>query len=174
MQKELLALVEGCTVSTRHGNVKTDHMLFVGSGAFSKSKPADLLPELQGRLPIRVQLSALTADQFVQILTDTRHSLCDQMVALLGTEGVKATFTACGVAEIARFSAEVNTSGGADIGARRLHTVVSKVLEALSFNASGLVRAAGGEEVEMAIDEAYVKEQLQGVAKQQDLAKYIL
>jgi ATP-dependent HslUV protease ATP-binding subunit HslU len=167
VQKELLALVEGCAVATKHGVVRTDHMLFVASGAFHMTKPSDLLPELQGRLPIRVSLSPLKQGEFKRILTETKFNLLEQMQGMLRTEGLEVTFTECAIDEMARLCEEVNKTGQ-DIGARRLHTIVSKVLEETNFTAH---RAPHPEQ---AIDAAYVKEQLAEIVSRRDLAKYIL
>ena len=135
VQRDLLPLVEGCTVSTKYGMVKTDHMLFIASGAFHMSKPSDLIPELQGRLPIRVELDALRVEDFVRILTEPDASLCTQYAALLATEGVTLAFAASGVRRIAEVAFEVNERTE-NIGARRLHTVMERLLEAVTFEAS--------------------------------------
>ncbi len=153
VQRDLLPLIEGTTVATKYGPMKTDHILFIASGAFHVAKPSDLLPELQGRLPIRVELKALTEADFVRILTDTRASLADQYVALLGTEGVKISFTDNGIAAVARMAAEVNASVE-NIGARRLSTMMEKLLEDVSFHAE----ERGGET--LTVDAAYVDAQL--------------
>jgi ATP-dependent HslUV protease ATP-binding subunit HslU len=134
VQRDLLPLIEGTTVATKYGPMKTDHILFIASGAFHVAKPSDLLPELQGRLPIRVELKALTEADFVRILTDTRASLADQYIALLGTEGVTVSFTDDGIAAVARMAAEVNSSVE-NIGARRLATMMERLLEEISFDA---------------------------------------
>jgi len=167
VQRDLLPLIEGTTVATKYGPMKTDHILFIASGAFHVAKPSDLLPELQGRLPIRVELKALTEADFVRILQDTRASLTDQYAALLATEGVTIVFTDDGIAAIARTAAEVN---GAleNIGARRLSTMMEKLLEDVSFNAED----RGGSTV--TIDAAYVDAQLASVARNTDLSKYVL
>ncbi len=167
VQRDLLPLIEGTTVATKYGPMKTDHILFIASGAFHVAKPSDLLPELQGRLPIRVELKALTQEDFVHILKDTRASLTAQYQALLATEGVTITFTDDGIVAIARIAAEVNESVE-NIGARRLSTVLEKLLEDISFDAedqSGTV---------LVVDAAYVDGQLASVAKNVDLSKYIL
>jgi ATP-dependent HslUV protease ATP-binding subunit HslU len=162
-----LPLIEGTTVSTKYGPMKTDHILFIASGAFHIAKPSDLLPELQGRLPIRVELQALTEDDFVNILSDTRASLTQQYSALIGTEGVTVSFTEDGIRAIARIAAEVNQSVE-NIGARRLSTVMEKLLEDVSFDAEDL----GG--TSLVVDKAYVDGQLASVAKNVDLSKYVL
>ena len=167
VQRDLLPLIEGTTVSTKYGMVKTDHILFVASGAFSLVKPSDLLPELQGRLPIRVELRALTEEDFRRILTEPDYSLIKQYTALLGTEDVTLTFTEDGVAALAKISAEVNTSVE-NIGARRLHTVMERVLEDISFTASD----RGGESV--TIDAKYVEKHIGDLARDTDLSRFIL
>jgi ATP-dependent HslUV protease ATP-binding subunit HslU len=167
VQRDLLPLVEGCTVSTKYGMVKTDHILFIASGAFHMSKPSDLIPELQGRLPIRVELEALGVEDFVRILTEPDASLCRQYGALLDTEGVKLEFDASGVRRIAEVAFDVN-SRTENIGARRLHTVMERLLEGISFEASD----RGGSTVR--IDAAYVDRHVGELARDQDLARYIL
>jgi ATP-dependent HslUV protease ATP-binding subunit HslU len=167
VQRDLLPLIEGTTVATKYGPMKTDHILFVASGAFHIAKPSDLLPELQGRLPIRVELQALTEEDFVHILKDTRASLTTQYQALLGTEGVTITFTDDGITALARIAAEVNQSVE-NIGARRLSTVLEKLLEDISFHAED----RQGETI--TIDAGYVNAQLASVAKNVDLSKYVL
>ncbi|NBU84201.1 MAG: ATP-dependent protease ATPase subunit HslU [Sphingomonadaceae bacterium] len=167
VQRDLLPLIEGTTVATKYGPMKTDHILFIASGAFHVAKPSDLLPELQGRLPIRVELQALSEADFVQILSDTRASLTTQYSALLATEKVTVDFTEDGIRAIARIAAEVNQSVE-NIGARRLSTVLEKLLEDISFNAE----ETPGETV--TIDAAYVNAQLADVAKNVDLSKYVL
>ena len=167
VQRDLLPLIEGTTVSTKYGMVKTDHILFISSGAFSLVKPSDLLPELQGRLPIRVELRALTEEDFRRILTEPDYSLIKQYTALLGTEDVTLSFTEDGVAALAKISAEVNTSVE-NIGARRLHTVMERVLEDISFTASD----RGGESV--TIDAKYVEKHIGNLAKDTDLSRFIL
>ena len=167
VQRDLLPLIEGTTVATKYGPMKTDHILFIASGAFHVAKPSDLLPELQGRLPIRVELQALSEADFVQILSDTRASLATQYSALLATEKVTVDFTEDGIRAIARIAAEVNQSVE-NIGARRLSTVLEKLLEDISFNAE----ETPGETV--TIDAAYVNAQLADVAKNVDLSKYVL
>ena len=167
VQRDLLPLIEGTTVATKYGPMKTDHILFIASGAFHVAKPSDLLPELQGRLPIRVELKALTEDDFVRILKDTRASLADQYQALLGTEGVTISFTDDGIAAIAHIAAEVNASLE-NIGARRLSTVMEKLLEDISFNAEDRQGST------LTVDAAYVDAQLASVARNTDLSKYVL
>jgi ATP-dependent HslUV protease ATP-binding subunit HslU len=167
VQRDLLPLIEGTTVSTKHGPVKTDHILFIASGAFHVSKPSDLLPELQGRLPIRVELKALGQDEFRRILTEPETSLIKQYKALLNTEGVALEFSDDGVAAIARIAAEINGSIE-NIGARRLQTVMERVLDDVSFTATD----RAGESVK--IDEVYVVEHVGALAKNVDLSKFIL
>jgi ATP-dependent HslUV protease ATP-binding subunit HslU len=167
VQRDLLPLIEGTAVATKHGVVKTDHILFIASGAFHLSKPSDLLPELQGRLPIRVELKALTEADFVRILTEPEASLITQYLALMATEGVTLEFTDDGVAEVAKIAAQVN-HGIENIGARRLHTVLERVLEEISFTASD----RGGETV--TIDADYVRDQVAELARDADLSKFIL
>ncbi|USI74607.1 ATP-dependent protease ATPase subunit HslU [Sphingomonas morindae] len=167
VQRDLLPLIEGTTVATKYGPMKTDHVLFIASGAFHVAKPSDLLPELQGRLPIRVELKALTEADFVAILTDTRASLAEQYKALIGTEGVTIDFTADGIAAIARIAAEVN-GAVENIGARRLQTVMEKLLEEVSFEAEDRQGTT------LTVDAAYVEGQLAGVARNTDLSRYIL
>jgi len=167
VQRDLLPLIEGTTVSTKYGPVKTDHILFIASGAFHVAKPSDMLPELQGRLPIRVELRALTEEDFVRILTEPEASLIKQYKALMATEDVALEFTKNGIAEIAKISAEVNASVE-NIGARRLHTVMERLLDDISFKATD----KGGETVK--IDKAYVQEHVGKLASNQDLSKFIL
>ena len=167
VQRDLLPLIEGTTVATKYGPMKTDHVLFIASGAFHLAKPSDLLPELQGRLPIRVELKALSEDDFVRILSETRANLVAQYQALLGTEKVTVNFTLEAVRAVARIAAQVNEAVE-NIGARRLQTVMEKLLEDLSFDAED----RAGETV--TIDEDYVSERLAGLAKDTDLSKYIL
>ncbi len=167
VQRDLLPLIEGCIVSTKYGPVKTDHILFIASGAFSMSKPSDLLPELQGRLPIRVELRALTEEDFKHILTEPDFSLIKQYVALLATEKVKLNFTADGIGAIAKLSAEINRSVE-NIGARRLHTVLERVLDNISFEATDKSGA------EVIIDAAYVTEHIGDLSDTSDLSKFIL
>ena len=167
VQRDLLPLVEGCTVSTKHGMVKTDHILFIASGAFHLSKPSDLIPEMQGRFPIRVELNALESADFVRILTEPDASLTEQYAALLKTEGVNLAFAEDGIARIAEISWEVNERTE-NIGARRLHTVLERLLEAISFEAPD----RAGESIP--VDAAYVDRQLGDVARDEDLSRYIL
>ncbi len=167
VQRDLLPLIEGTTVATKYGPMKTDHILFIASGAFHVSKPSDLLPELQGRLPIRVELRALTQEDFVRILAETEASLTEQYRALLGTEGVDVSFTDDGVRALARIAAEVNGQVE-NIGARRLQTVMEKLLEDVSFEAED----RKGESV--TVDAAYVEKQLAEIARDMDLSKYVL
>ena len=167
VQRDLLPLIEGTTVSTKYGPVKTDHILFIASGAFHVAKPSDMLPELQGRLPIRVELRALTEEDFVRILTEPEASLIKQYKALMETEGVKLNFTDGGIKEIAKLSASVNASIE-NIGARRLHTVMERLLDDISFKATD----KDGETVK--IDAKYVQEHVGKLAADQDLSKFIL
>ncbi|MGN7997405.1 ATP-dependent protease ATPase subunit HslU [Sphingomonas sp. 22176] len=167
VQRDLLPLIEGTTVATKYGPMKTDHILFIASGAFHVAKPSDLLPELQGRLPIRVELKALTEEDFVAILSDTKASLVRQYAALLGTEGVSIDFTEDGIRAVAKIAAEVNAEIE-NIGARRLQTVMEKLLEEVSFEAED----RGGSAV--VIDAAYVDQQLASVARNTDLSRYVL
>ncbi|MFN8704723.1 MAG: ATP-dependent protease ATPase subunit HslU [Rhodospirillales bacterium] len=167
VQRDLLPLIEGTTVSTKHGPIKTDHVLFVASGAFHVAKPSDLLPELQGRLPIRVELKGLEKGDFIRILTEPENSLIKQYVALLKTENVALSFGEDAIDAIADLAAEVNR-GVENIGARRLHTILERLLEEISFSASD----RGGEAI--AIDAAYVREKIADLAKNADLSKFIL
>jgi ATP-dependent HslUV protease ATP-binding subunit HslU len=167
VQRDLLPLIEGTTVSTKHGPVKTDHILFIASGAFHTAKPSDLLPELQGRLPIRVELRALTEGDFVRILTETDNALTLQYSALMGTEGVNVTFTEDGIKALARIAAEVNQAVE-NIGARRLYTVIERVFEELSFTAPD----RSGEAVE--VDAAFVEKHLGELSRSADLSRYVL
>jgi len=167
VQRDLLPLIEGATVSTKHGPVKTDHILFIASGAFHVSKPSDLLPELQGRLPIRVELTALTKSDFIQILTEPDNSLIRQYIALMKAEGVTLDFTEDGIDAIAGLSAQINASVE-NIGARRLHTVLERVLDELSFDAP---TRSGETQV---IDGAYVEARIGDMARDVDLSRYIL
>jgi ATP-dependent HslUV protease ATP-binding subunit HslU len=168
VQRDLLPLIEGTTVATKHGPVKTDHILFIASGAFHLAKPSDLLPELQGRLPIRVELKPLSREDFRRILTETEASLIKQYVALLHTEGVTLDFTADSIDEIASLAVDINTSIE-NIGARRLHTVMERLLEQVSFNASDMAPDSV-----VTIDRAYVTAQVSELAKNTDLSKFIL
>ncbi len=167
VQRDLLPLIEGTTVATKYGPLKTDHILFIASGAFHVAKPSDLLPELQGRLPIRVELKGLTEEDFVAILSDTKASLPEQYKALLATEGVTVDLTADGIRAVAKVAAEVNAEVE-NIGARRLQTVMEKLLEEISFNAED----RQGET--LVVDAAYVGQQLDGIAGDTDLSRYVL
>jgi ATP-dependent HslUV protease ATP-binding subunit HslU len=167
VQRDLLPLVEGCTVNTKYGTVKTDHVLFIASGAFHMSKPSDLIPELQGRLPIRVELEPLKVEDFVRILTEPDASLCRQYSALLATEGVEIKFAESGVRRLAEVAFEVNETTE-NIGARRLHTVMERLLEAVSFD------AADRSGSHIVIDRAYVEGNLGELSRDQDLSRYIL
>ncbi|SOB86632.1 ATP-dependent HslUV protease ATP-binding subunit HslU [Sphingomonas guangdongensis] len=167
VQRDLLPLIEGTTVSTKYGPMKTDHILFIASGAFHVAKPSDLLPELQGRLPIRVELKGLSEEDFVSILSDTKASLPEQYKALIGTEGVTIDFTSDGIRAVARIAAEVNGEVE-NIGARRLQTVMEKLLEEVSFDAEDRAGSA------LTIDAAYVDKQLASIARNTDLSRYVL
>ena len=167
VQRDLLPLIEGTTVSTKYGAVKTDHILFIASGAFHQAKPSDLLAELQGRLPIRVNLNALTEADFGRILREPENSLIKQYVALMGTEGVTLSFTEEAIDRVAALSAQINQTVE-NIGARRLHTILEKMLEEISFSASD----RGGETIEISAD--YVDEQVSGLAADTDLSRFIL
>ena len=167
VQRDILPIVEGTTVNTRYGMVRTDHILFVAAGAFHVSKPSDLIPELQGRFPIRVELQSLTMEDFIRILTEPKSSLVKQYTALLETEGVKLEFTKDSLEEIARFAFRVN-EGTENIGARRLHTIMERVLDEISFSASD----RKGEQ--FVVDAAYVGKTLADIVKDQDLSRYIL
>lgn len=167
VQRDLLPLVEGTTVSTKYGSIKTDHILFIASGAFHLTKPSDLIPELQGRFPIRVELDALSADDFVRILTEPDASLTEQYIALLETEGVALSFSTDGIKRIAELGWQVNETTE-NIGARRLHTILERLLEDISFNAPDLA----GQEI--LIDAAYVDDHLAEFVEDEDLSRYIL
>jgi ATP-dependent HslUV protease ATP-binding subunit HslU len=167
VQRDLLPLVEGSTVSTKHGMVKTDHILFIASGAFHLSKPSDLIPELQGRLPIRVELNALSSDDFVRILTEPDASLTEQYQALLATEGVDLEFTEDGIRRIAEIAWHVNETTE-NIGARRLHTVMERLLEEISFMAPTYAGRT------ITIDGEYVNRNLETLSENEDLTRYIL
>jgi ATP-dependent HslUV protease ATP-binding subunit HslU len=167
VQRDILPIVEGTTVNTRYGMVRTDHILFIAAGAFHVSKPSDLIPELQGRFPIRVELQSLTMEDFVRILTEPKSSLVKQYTALLETEGVKLEFTAEALEEVARFAFRVNESTE-NIGARRLHTIMERVLDELSFDAP----EKKGQQV--MVDADYVRKMLTDIVKDQDLSRYIL
>jgi ATP-dependent HslUV protease ATP-binding subunit HslU len=163
----LLPLIEGTTVSTKHGTVKTDHILFIASGAFHVAKPSDLLPELQGRLPIRVELRALTEEDFVRILTETDNALTLQYTALMATEGVEVTFTPEGINALAKIAADVNESVE-NIGARRLYTVIERVFEELSFMAPD----KSGTSIE--VNSEFVENNIGDLSKSADLSRYVL
>jgi len=167
VQRDILPIVEGTTVNTRYGMVRTDHILFIAAGAFHVSKPSDLIPELQGRFPIRVELQSLTVEDFIKILTEPKSSLTKQYIALLETEGVKLEFTPEALAEVANFAFRVN-EGTENIGARRLHTIMERVLDRISFEAPDL------KEKEVRVDADYVREALTDIVKDQDLSRYIL
>ena len=169
VQRDLLPLIEGSTVSTKYGMIKTDHILFIASGAFHLSKPSDLIPELQGRLPIRVELHSLKINDFERILTEPRASLTKQYRELMATEGVDITFAEDGVRRIAEIAFEVN-EGTENIGARRLHTIMERLLEEISFEASDL----GSSEQSISIDKAFVDKQLGELAANEDLTRFIL
>ncbi|PCJ25906.1 MAG: HslU--HslV peptidase ATPase subunit [SAR86 cluster bacterium] len=172
VQRDLLPLIEGSTVTTKYGSIKTDHILFIASGAFHLSKPSDLIPELQGRLPIRVELEALSAEDFERILQEPDASLTEQYQALLATEGLKINFSADGIKKIAEIAWQVNERTE-NIGARRLHTVMERLLEEVSFSAADMaIEQSEGQE--LVIDQAYVEKQLGELAKDEDLSRYIL
>ena len=167
MQRDILPIVEGTTVNTRYGFVRTDHILFIAAGAFHVSKPSDLIPELQGRFPIRVELKSLSVDDFVRILKEPKNALAKQYTALLETEGIKLNITDDALLEIAKFAAQVNESAE-NIGARRLHTIMEKLLEEISFEGPDLRKK------NVKVDAAYVRKQLSEIVKDQDLSRYIL
>ena len=167
VQRDILPIVEGTTVNTRYGMVRTDHILFVAAGAFHVSKPSDLIPELQGRFPIRVELHSLTTEDFIRILKEPKSALVKQYVALLDTEGIKLSFTDEALQEIARFAASVNEATE-NIGARRLHTIMEKLLDEISFEGPDLKKKV------VRIDALYVQKQLTDIVKNQDLSRYIL
>ena len=167
VQRDLLPIVEGSTVTTKYGAVRTDHVLFIAAGAFHVSKPSDLIPELQGRFPIRVELDALTGEDFIRILTEPRNALTKQYIALLGTEGITIDFTDDAVRELASIAAEVNARTN-NIGARRLHTVIERLLDELLFSAPDI----GPQTIKITKD--YVVERLADLVKDEDLANYIL
>src|SRR3954470_628782 len=169
VQRDILPIVEGTTVNTRYGMVRTDHILFIAAGAFHVSKPSDLIPELQGRFPIRVELQSLTMEDFIRILTEPKSSLVKQYTALLETEGLKLEFTPEALNEIARFAFRVNETTE-NIGARRLHTIMEKALDEISFSASEMSE----KEKNVTIDAAYVQKMLADIVKDQDLSRYIL
>jgi ATP-dependent HslUV protease ATP-binding subunit HslU len=167
VQRDILPIIEGTTVNTRYGMIRTDHILFVAAGAFHVSKPSDLIPELQGRLPIRVEMQSLKEEDFVRILTEPKNALIKQYIALLDTEGVKLSFSEDAVLSIARFATSVNEQTE-NIGARRLHTILEKVLDELSFEAPDMKKKT------VKVDAAYVNKQLADIVKNQDLSRYIL
>jgi ATP-dependent HslUV protease ATP-binding subunit HslU len=167
VQRDILPIVEGTTVNTRHGFVRTDHILFMAAGAFHVSKPSDLIPELQGRFPIRVELKSLTEEDFIRILKEPKNALVKQYTALLDTEGIRLTFTEDALVEIARCAARVNDTAE-NIGARRLHTIMEKLLEEISFEGPDLKKK------NVKIDKIYVEKQLAEIIKDQDLSRYIL
>src|SRR5579863_3907064 len=167
VQRDILPIIEGTTVNTRYGMIRTDHILFIAAGAFHVTKPSDLIPELQGRLPIRVELTALTREDFVRILTEPKNALVRQYIALLDTEGVKLNFSEDAIATLARFAVSVNEQTE-NIGARRLHTILEKVLDEISFDAPDLKKK------NVKVDGAYVTKQLADIVKNQDLSRYIL
>ena len=167
VQRDILPIVEGTTVNTKHGIVRTDHILFIAAGAFHVAKPSDLIPELQGRFPIRVELHALSTEEFVRILTEPRGALVKQYTALLATEGLELRFTPDAVDRVAELATLVN-GRAENIGARRLHTVMEKILEEISFEAPDMV------ETSMTIDAAYVDRMLADIVKNEDLSRYIL
>ena len=167
VQRDILPIVEGTTVNTRHGMVRTDHILFIAAGAFHVSKPSDMIPELQGRFPIRVELKTLTVEDFIRILKEPKNALIKQYMALLETEGIKLVFTDDALEEVAKFAAQVNETSE-NIGARRLHTIMEKLLEEISFEGPDLKKKS------IKIDRAYVRGQLADIVKDQDLSRYIL
>ncbi len=167
VQRDILPIVEGTTVNTRYGMVRTDHILFIAAGAFHVSKPSDLIPELQGRFPIRVELHSLTTEDFIRILKEPKSALVKQYIALLETEGIKLTFSDESLQEIAKFAAAVNEATE-NIGARRLHTIMEKLLDEISFEGPDLKKKI------VRVDAAYVQKQLTDIVKNQDLSRYIL
>ena len=167
VQRDILPIVEGTTVNTRHGFVRTDHILFIAAGAFHVSKPSDMIPELQGRFPIRVELKTLTVEDFIRILKEPKNALIKQYTALLETEGIKLVFSDDALEEVAKFAAQVNETSE-NIGARRLHTIMEKLLEQISFEGPDLKKKS------IKIDRAYVRLQLADIVKDQDLSRYIL
>jgi len=167
VQRDILPIVEGTTVNTRHGFVRTDHILFIAAGAFHVSKPSDMIPELQGRFPIRVELKSLSVEDFIKILKEPKNALSKQYEALLETEGIKLVLTDDGLAEVAKYAAQVNQTSE-NIGARRLHTIMEKVLEEISFEGPDLKKKT------VKVDAAYVRKQLADIVKDQDLSRYIL
>jgi len=167
VQRDILPIVEGTTVNTRYGFVRTDHILFIAAGAFHVSKPSDMIPELQGRFPIRVELKSLTVEDFIRILREPKNALAKQYTALMETEGIKLTFTDDALEEVAKFAAQVNSTSE-NIGARRLHTIMEKLLEEVSFEGPDLKKKT------VKVDAVYVRKQLADIVKDQDLSRYIL
>jgi ATP-dependent HslUV protease ATP-binding subunit HslU len=167
VQRDLLPIVEGCTINTKYGMVKTDHVLFIASGAFHTTKPSDLIPEFQGRFPIRVELSSLSQEDFIRILSEPKNALLKQYAALLDTEGVSLTFADDAVGEIARIATDVNERTE-NIGARRLHTILERLLDEISFTAPEMRGKA------IAIDAQYVRDRLTPILNNEDLSRYIL
>jgi len=167
VQRDLLPIIEGCTVNTKHGMVKTDHILFIGAGAFHVSKPSDLIPELQGRFPIRVELEALKKNDFISILTEPKNALTKQYMELMKTENIELVFKDDGIAEIAEVATQVNDSTE-NIGARRLHTILEKLLDEVSFNAPDMANSA------ITIDSKYVSDRIADIVQDRDLSRYIL
>ncbi len=167
VQRDILPIVEGTTVNTRYGFVRTDHILFIAAGAFHVSKPSDLIPELQGRFPIRVELKPLSVEDFIRILKEPKNALSKQYIALLETEGIKLTLADDALEEVAKFAAQIN-QGAENIGARRLHTIMEKLLEEISFEGPDLKKKS------VKVDAAYVRKQLADIVKDQDLSRYIL
>jgi ATP-dependent HslUV protease ATP-binding subunit HslU len=167
VQRDILPIVEGTTVNTRHGFVRTDHILFIAAGAFHVSKPSDMIPELQGRFPIRVELKSLSVEDFIRILKEPKNALAKQYIALLETEGIKLVFTDDALEEVSRFAARVNETAE-NIGARRLHTIMEKLLEEISFEGPDFKKKT------MKVDAAYVRRQLADIVKDEDLSRYIL
>jgi ATP-dependent HslUV protease ATP-binding subunit HslU len=167
VQRDLLPIVEGTTVNTKYGMVKTDHILFIAAGAFHVAKPSDLIPEMQGRFPIRVELESLTEDDFVRILREPKNALTMQYTALLSTEGVDLRFSDDAIREVARYAAVVNEKTE-NIGARRLHTILERVLDELSFDASDM------QGHQLTVDAAYVQRVLADIIKDEDLSRYVL
>ena len=167
VQRDILPIVEGTTVNTRYGMIRTDHVLFIAAGAFHVSKPSDLIPELQGRFPIRVELHSLTTEDFIRILTEPKSALVKQYTALLETEGIKLTFSDDALEEVAKFAAAVNEATE-NIGARRLHTIMEKLLDEISFEGPDLKKKT------VRVDAAYVQKQLADIVRNTDLSRYIL
>jgi len=167
VQRDLLPIIEGTTVNTKYGMVKTDHILFIGAGAFHVAKPSDMIPELQGRFPIRVELDSLTENDFIRILTEPKNALVKQSIALLGTEGLTLSYTKDAIEEVAQISVHLNTTSE-NIGARRLYTVMEKVIEDISFEASDIDNG------KVKIDKDYVQKRVKDIAQDTDLSKYIL